>query len=101
MPFVPRSLAAQVQSVDLSRRVGFVVRLEGSDWSTTEVVRTLGGIGGIEVIELREADGAEELVIAGRPVAVAAAVRALAVDPVDRVRVLTRLHADFGITLVG
>jgi regulation of enolase protein 1 (concanavalin A-like superfamily) len=96
MPF-----SAGVQSVDLSQLVSFVVRLEGSDWTTTEVVRTLHGVGGLEILEVRSSDAAEELAIAGKPVAVAAAVRLLAVEPSDRIRVLSRLHSEFGINLVG
>ncbi len=96
MALSPRGV---IQSVDLSRRVTFVVRLEGTDWTVAEVRRTLRGIEGLDLLEVRTDDEAEYLAIAGKPVAVGAAVAVLDVAPEERVRVLSRLRAEFGITL--
>jgi hypothetical protein len=88
-----------LRNIDLGRRVSFVVELEGSDWTIAEVRRTLGAISGLDLLEVSNDGGSEYLVIAGRPVAVGAAVNALAVQPRERSRVLTRLRSEFGIDL--
>lgn len=94
-----RSPKGVIQSVDLSRRVAFVVRLAGTDWTVAEVRRTLRGIEGLDLLEVRTDGNGEFLAIAGKPVAVGAAVAVLDVAPEERVRVLSRLRAEFGISL--
>jgi hypothetical protein len=76
-----------------------VVELQGTDWTMAEVRRTLVGIAGLDSLEIRTEAGAEYLAMAGKPMAIAAAVDALAVQPRERTRVLTRLRTEFGIDL--
>jgi hypothetical protein len=65
---------------------GIRVRLEGSDWTVTEVLRTIGNHAERVLIDLSEESDGEYLTLRGTPRAMYAVISMLPVAPDDQVR---------------
>lgn len=71
---------------------GATLRLDGTGWTVTEIIRQIGDTSGIVTIDLRDSAGGELLVLSGTREALLEAVVKVPCHVEDRDRVTRRLH---------